>query len=66
MVTVKGSYEKKDQTTNQRTTSSEVHEDKQYTIGTTLPEGSSIQDKLNKWASNDDKIMAHPMPIGGI
>ena len=66
MVTMKGSFESKDQTTNQRTTSSQVTEDKQYTIGTTLPEGNSIQEKLNKWAADDEKIMSHPMPIGGI
>jgi hypothetical protein len=36
-----------------RTTDSEVHEEDRYTIGTTLPEGSSIQDQLNKWAAND-------------
>ena len=64
MVTAKGSYSRSDQTSSMRTTDSEVHEEDRYTIGTTLPEGSSIQDQLNKWAANDEKIMAHPMPIG--
>ena len=65
-VTVGGGFENKDKETNQKTSSSEVEEEDQYTIGTTLPVGRSIADKLSKWASNDEKIMAHPMPIGGL
>jgi len=61
-----GSVESKDTESNRNTSSSEVHEEDQYTIGTTLPVGRSIADKLSKWASNDEKIMAHPMPIGGL
>ena len=64
VVSAKGSYKSSDSTSTQKTSSSEVYEEDQYTVGTTLPEGITIRDKLNKWASNDEKIMAFPMPIG--
>jgi len=44
MVKAKGSYSKSDKTTEMNTTDSEVHEEDRYTIGTTLPEGNTIQD----------------------
>ena len=45
---------------------SSVTEQDQFTIGTTLPSGKNLQEKLDSWASNDTKIMSHPMPIGGM
>ena len=51
-----------EKTTNRSTVS--INESDQYTIGTTLPAGDNIKQKLESWAINDAKIMAHPMPIG--
>ena len=63
-VTAGGSHSSSNQEINRSTNTSEINTLDQYTIGTTLPEGDTVRDKLNRWASDDRKIMAHPMPIG--
>lgn len=61
-----GSYSETSSDTTRETTNGMVTETGQYTIGTTLPGGRDLAERLSLWAKNDAKIMAHPMPIGGM
>jgi hypothetical protein len=37
-----------------------------YTLGTPLPTGGTMEDKLNTWAGNTAAIMAEPVPIANM
>jgi len=52
--------------TSGKEVSSNVSSVDQFTVGTVLPSGDTMKDKLDSWAKDEVEIMKYPMPIGGM